>query len=175
MLYQSLAQFSEASSHTCVDELVSDPGDEAAQYARVFVNVELDTFAPRDPGELVGDLLLVRRVEGHGADNVSDHDALLLVVHLLEDLNDARQEAETLAPYQDEQQVHSQIAYRAGLHSASYHPALVFLLEVRVLKRGHDIMSAERRVQQAQIGQPLVEAVALPGYIENCLRIPARR
>src|SRR5438067_1123399 len=63
-LCQALAQLSEASGHAGVDELVAYAGDDTAQYARVFVDVELDGLAARDRGELVSDAFLVGGVEG---------------------------------------------------------------------------------------------------------------
>src|SRR3954453_3992842 len=100
MLYEALAQFGETGCQARVDQLVADAGHEATQYARVVVDVELDGLAPGDSGKLVSDPLLVAWIKGHRGGHVGYHYAPLLVVPLLEDLHDARQQSEALAFHQ---------------------------------------------------------------------------
>src|SRR6476646_4403485 len=90
LLRKLLSKFRQTCRNASVDEFIAYVSDNAAQDALIGVCADYHGLTCAF-GELVSHTLLVGFVQRDSRGHVSDHDAFLLVVHLPEHLDDARE------------------------------------------------------------------------------------
>src|SRR5215213_9614268 len=98
------AEAAQLIQHTSIDELVTDPRDDAADDRRVGLEAELHV-APNDPAQPIAYDRLSLVVERLGSSHVRDRDALRIEHHGLELLDQVRHRIEASALQQETSKV----------------------------------------------------------------------